>query len=206
MVCIGLVSNAYPCNPYRCDPSRCLPLDWGAVSAHRWAGARRAVAGGSGRRAKGGGEGWLAPAFAGLEVEESPRVRTKHLLRKPVCAGTAVAAAIAIYVVAGALTSVDQRLSRRADRGWRHHWKSYQQFHGYTATKLIVAELQLLQVGEVAQFRRYRPAQGNGKRIDACRVKQIPAQCSLHIGWVWKAPVAMVMGYSTGFSDRSWYA
>ena len=81
-----------------------------------------------------------------------------------------------------------------------------QQFHGYTATKLIVAELQLLQVGEVAQFRRYRPAQGNGKRIDACRVKQIPAQCSLHIGWVWKAPVVMVMGYSTGFSDRSWYA
>ena len=48
------------------------------------------------------------------------------LLRKPVCAGTAVAAAIAIYAVAGALTSVDQRLSRKADRGWRHHWKSYQ--------------------------------------------------------------------------------
>ena len=34
-----------------------------------------------------------------------------------------------------------------------------QQFHGYTATKLIVAELQHLQVGKVAQFRRYRPAQ-----------------------------------------------
>ena len=33
------------------------------------------------------------------------------------------------------------------------------QFDGYTATKLIVAELQPLQVGEVAQFRRYRPAQ-----------------------------------------------
>jgi hypothetical protein len=47
------------------------------------------------------------------------------LLGKPVCAGTAVAAAIAIYVVAGALTSVDQRLSRRADRGWRHHWKAH---------------------------------------------------------------------------------
>ena len=33
------------------------------------------------------------------------------------------------------------------------------QFDGYTATKLIVAELQPLQVGEVAQLRRYRPAQ-----------------------------------------------
>ena len=34
-----------------------------------------------------------------------------------------------------------------------------QQFGGYTATKLIVAELQPFEVVEVAQFRRYRPAQ-----------------------------------------------
>ena len=39
------------------------------------------------------------------------------------------------------------------------HASGIQQFHGYTATKLIVAEVQPFQVGEVAQFRRYRPAQ-----------------------------------------------
>ena len=42
------------------------------------------------------------------------------------CVQTVVAAAIAVYVVAGALTSVDQRLSRRADRGCGDEGKSYQ--------------------------------------------------------------------------------
>ena len=66
---------------------------------------------------------WAEPRHKG---ESGGTKFAQRLLRKPVCAGTAVAAAIAIYAVAGALTSVDQRLSRKADRGWRHHWKSYQ--------------------------------------------------------------------------------
>ena len=57
------------------------------------------------------------------------------------------------------------------------------QFDGYTATKLIVAELKPLQVGEVAQFRRYRPAQlvaAEAQRLQVGEVAQLrryrPAQ------------------------------
>ena len=47
------------------------------------------------------------------------------------CVQTVVAAAIAIYVVAGALTSVDQRLSRRADRGWGQYYRTILRVHSH---------------------------------------------------------------------------
>ena len=134
------------------SPSRWYALDWYRMRTHaihtdaihhvvyHWIGAPsglgRRFGASVGRRQpcrsgrlrsarKGRRRGLAGAGFRWPQGRRVAQVRTKRLLRKPVCAGTAVAAAIAIYVVAGALTSVDQRLSRRADRGWRHHWKSY---------------------------------------------------------------------------------
>ena len=119
-------------------------------------------------------------AVAALTFSRLSPLRTS---RRPAGNSAGRADAIAIYAVAGALASVDQRLSRRADRDWRHHWKAhpaiwrvhshstgcrwysvYQvvevaQFRRYRPAQLVVAERQPFEVVEVAQFRRYRPAQ-----------------------------------------------
>ncbi len=58
-------------------------LDCGAAAPQRWAGAGRAVAGGSGRREKGGGEGWLSPAFAARYYSLRPRAVSERRKASP---------------------------------------------------------------------------------------------------------------------------